>query len=239
MNCIIVDDDDLSCRVIEEFVQKTNTLKHAGTFKSAVEARNALLANRDIGLIFLDILMPEMDGFDLIDSLETPPNIIVISAADRFAAKAYDLNVVDYLVKPVSYGRFCKAIEKTISHYTHRENGKSNIPQGDREIFIKKGSTLVKLKFREIVYIEALENYITMATSEEKFTIHFTMKAIESQLPPELFIRVHRSYIVNKSMIQTIKEKSLDLLVGKTEKNIPLGKSFRDALLSDINVMAK
>ena len=239
MNCIIVDDDDLSCRVIEEFVQKTSTLKHAGTFKNAVDARNALLANRDIGLIFLDILMPEMDGFDLIDSLETPPNIIVISSADRFAAKAYDLNVVDYLVKPISYGRFCKAVEKTISHYAPRESGKSQIPQGDREIFIKKGSTLVKLKFREIVYIEALENYITMATADEKFTIHFTMKAIESQLPAELFIRVHRSFIVNKSMIQTIQEKSLDLLVGKTEKNIPLGKSFRDGLLNDINVMAK
>lgn len=239
MNCIIVDDDDLSCRVIEEFVQKTSTLKHAGTFRNAVDARNALLSNREISLIFLDIQMPEMDGFDLIDSLESPPNIIVVSSADKFAAKAYDLNVVDYLVKPVTYGRFCKAVEKTISHYVHRENNKAVVPQGDSEIFIKKGSSLVKLKFRDIVYIEALENYITMATAEEKYTIHFTMKAIETQLPSDLFIRVHRSYIVNKSMIQTIREKSLDLLVGRTEKNIPLGKSFRDDLLNDINVMAK
>lgn len=239
MNCIIVDDDDLSCRVIEEFVHKTSTLTLAGTFKNAVDARNALLSNGNIDLIFLDILMPEMDGFDFIASLESPPNIIVVSSADRFAAKAYDLNVVDYLVKPVTYGRFCKAVEKTFAHFVRRENPKSQQAQGDQEIFIKKGSTLVKLKFSDITYIEALENYITMATSDEKYTIHFTMKAIESQLPSDLFIRVHRSFIVNKSLIQTIQEKSLDLLVGKTEKNIPLGKSFRDALLNDINVMAK
>ena len=110
---------------------------------------------------------------------------------------------------------------------------------GEQEIFIKKGSSLVKLKFRDIIYIEALENYITLATADEKFTIHFTMKAMEGQLPSGLFIRVHRSYIINKSMIQTIREKSLDLRVGTAEKSIPLGKSFRDALLNDINVMAK
>jgi DNA-binding LytR/AlgR family response regulator len=109
----------------------------------------------------------------------------------------------------------------------------------DEEIFIKKGSSLVKLKLREIVYIEALENYVTLNTNDDKFTIHFTMKAIEHQLPSGVFIRIHRSYIINKSLIQSIKENSLDLKVGGTLKCIPVGKSFRDSLLNDINVMAR
>jgi DNA-binding LytR/AlgR family response regulator len=110
---------------------------------------------------------------------------------------------------------------------------------GDEEIFIKKGSSLVKLKLREIIYIEALENYVTLSTNDDKFTIHFTMKAIEHQLPSGVFIRVHRSFIINKSMIQAIKENSLDLNIGGSLKSIPVGKSFRDSLLNDINVMAK
>ena len=98
---------------------------------------------------------------------------------------------------------------------------------------------MVKLKIKDIIYIEALENYVTLNTIERKFTIHFTMKAIENQLPSWIFIRVHRSFIVNKSMIQTIKENSLDLIIGDKLKNIPVGDSFRDPLLNSINMMAR
>jgi DNA-binding LytR/AlgR family response regulator len=239
MNCIIVDDDVLSCRIIEGFVKKSSSLNLIGTFDDAISARNVVMTNRDIGLIFLDIMMPEMDGFDFINSLENPPNIIIVSSADNYAVKAYDLNVVDYLLKPVTYARFCRAVDKTLRYFSRSEGPQISGSGGDQEIFIKKGSSLVKLKFRDIVYIEALENYVTLSTADEKFTIHFTMKAIENQLPSGLFLRVHRSYIINKAMIQTIRESSLDLRVGATEKNIPVGKSFRDSLLSDINVMAK
>jgi DNA-binding LytR/AlgR family response regulator len=185
--------------------------------------------------VFLDIEMPEMDGFDFIVSLDSPPNIIIVSSAEEYAVRAFDFNVVDYLLKPVSYGRFCKAIDKTIRYYSRKEVSST----GDEEIFIKKGSSLVKLKLKDIIYIEALENYVTLNTNDDRFTIHFTMKAIENQLPSGVFIRVHRSYIINKSMIQTIKENSLDIIVGNAMKSIPVGKSFRDTLLNDINVMAR
>jgi DNA-binding LytR/AlgR family response regulator len=181
--------------------------------------------------------MPEMDGFDFISSLDNPPNIIVISSDEQHALKAFDLNVADFLLKPVHYSRFCRAIDKTIKYHTRNETREGLA--GEQEIFIKKGSFLEKLKFRDIIYIEALENYVTLATSVDKFTIHFTMKAIENHLPTDLFIRVHRSYIVNKSMIQTIRENTLDIVVGNTLRSIPVGKSYRDALLDDINVMAK
>jgi DNA-binding LytR/AlgR family response regulator len=235
MNCIIVDDDILTCKILEGFVNKSTSLNLIGVFNDSVAARDVLTKRKDIDLVILDIQMPEMNGFDFIRSLEFPPNIIIVSSAEEFALKAFDFNVVDYLLKPITYGRFCKAIDKTIRYFTRKEVTNN----GDEEIFIKKGSSLVKLKLTEIIFIEALENYVTLNTSEDRFTIHFTMKAIENQLPSGVFIRVHRSFIINKSMIQTIKENSLDLLVGKTIKNIPVGKSFRDSLLNDINVMAR
>jgi DNA-binding LytR/AlgR family response regulator len=235
MNCIIVDDDKLSCKILEEFVIKSTSLNLIGSFSDSVEARNIITKRHDIDLIILDIIMPEMSGFDFIGSLDSPPNIIIVSSAEEFALKAFDFNVVDYLLKPVSYGRFCKAIDKTTRYFSRKEITNT----GDEEIFIKKGSSLVKLKIREIIFIEALENYVTLNTNDDKFTIHFTMKAIEAQLPSGIFIRVHRSFIVNKSMIQTINENSLDLNVGGSLKSIPVGKSFRDSLLNDINVMAR
>ena len=235
MNCIIVDDDKISCKIIEGYVHKYSTLSLIGSYSDAVEARNILTRRHDIDLIFLDIMMPEMNGFDFIGSLETPPNIIIISSGEEHALKAFDFNVVDYLLKPITYSRFCKAIDKTSRFYTRKDTTNS----GDEEIFIKSGSSLVKLKLKDIIYVEALENYVTLNTRDEKYTIHFTMKAIESQLPSGVFIRVHRSFIVNKGMIQSIRENTLDLNMGTSIKSIPVGKSYRDTLLNEINVMAK
>lgn len=235
MNCIIVDDDKMICKILEGYVRKSTSLNLVGSFSDSLAARNILTERNDIDLIILDIEMPEMNGFDFIGSLDFPPNIIIVTSAEEYALKAFDFNVVDYLLKPVTYGRFCKAIDKTIRYYTRKEAANT----GDEEIFIKKGSSLVKLKLKDIIYIEALENYVTLNTNDDRFTIHFTMKAIENQLPSGIFIRVHRSFIINKSMIQTIKENSLDLIVGDTLKSIPVGKSFRDTLLNDINVMAR
>lgn len=235
MNCIIVDDDKLSCKLLEGYVNKYSSLNLVGVYNDPVSARNEISKQKDVDLILLDIKMPEMDGFDLLGSLDHPPNVIVVSGGEEFALRAFDFNVVDFLLKPVSYARFCKAIDKVMRYFSPKEPPKS----GDEEIFIKKGSSLVKLKLREIVYVEALENYVTLVTGTDKYTIHFTMKAIESQLPSGVFIRVHRSYIINKKMIQAIKENSLDIMVGTAIKNIPVGKSFRDTLLNDINVMAR
>jgi DNA-binding LytR/AlgR family response regulator len=235
MNCIIVDDDEMTCKILEGYVAKSASLTLIGTFSDSITARNIFTERKDIDLVFLDIVMPEMDGFDFITSLDYPPNIIIVSSAEKYAVKAFDFNVVDYLLKPVSYGRFVKAIDKTVRYFSRKEI----VSTGDEEIFIKKGSSLVKLKLKDIIFIEALENYVTLNTNDDRFTIHFTMKAIENQMPSGVFIRVHRSFIINKSMIQAIKENSLDLIVGNTLKSIPVGKSFRDTLLNDINVMAR
>jgi len=235
MNCIIVDDDRLSCKLLEGFVKKYSSLNLVGIYSDSITARNELSRRKDIDIVFLDIQMPEMNGLDFIGSLESPPNIIIVSSSESYARKAFDLNAVDYLLKPITYSRFCKAIDKTIRYYSKKEP----VNDADEEFFIKKGSSFVKLKIKDIIYIEALENYVTLNTFSDRFTIHFTMKAIENYLPSGLFVRVHRSYIVNKSMIQKIQDNSLDLAVGNQTISIPLGKSFRDTLFDDINVMAK
>ncbi|MCA1756562.1 MAG: LytTR family DNA-binding domain-containing protein [Bacteroidales bacterium] len=235
MNSIIVDDDKLSCKVISEYVRRTPLVSVAGVFDSAVSARNVLMSRDDIELIFLDIEMPEMDGFDFIGSLERPPSIVMITGNERMALKAYDFDVIDYLVKPVSYSRFVKAVDKVL-----RYREKANVETGERrEIFIKKGSSLVRIKLNDIVVVEALENYVVLHTDSEKFTIHFTMKAIDQQLPSSIFVRVHRSFIVNKTRITMIRDNFLEMGDYKDLKSIPIGKSYRDGLLREINVMIR
>jgi DNA-binding LytR/AlgR family response regulator len=234
MNCIICA-NKISSQVLEEFVEKSSSLSLAGTFSDSVSMRNQLSKRKDIDLILLDIDTPEIDVFNFISSFDYKANIIIVSSDDKDALKAFEFNIVDYLLKPVTYARFCKAVDKAIRYYANKEVSNSDA----NEIFIKKGSSLVKLKIKDIIYIEALENYVTLNTNNEKFTIHFTMKAIEYQLPSETFIRVHRSFIVNISLIKTIKDNSLDLIVGNELRNIPIGHSYREPLLNKINIMAR
>lgn len=235
MNCIIVDDDKLSGKIIAEYVRKSSFLTVSGIFENAVEARNELMNRSDIDMIFLDVQMPEMDGFDFIGSLEQPPSIIMITSNEKLALKAYEFDVIDYLIKPVTYSRFCKAVDKVL-RIQNKSVGESI---GQQEIFIKKGSTLVKIRLNDIILVEALENYVVLHTDSEKYTIHFTMKAIEQQLPSFLFVRIHRSYIVNKSRINSIRDNVLELSKYNDMNNIPIGKSYREGLLKEINVMLR
>jgi len=234
MNCIIYGNKS-SSNILEEFVGKSSSLSLVGTFSDSASMMDQLSKKQDVDLIFLDVETPEMDVFKFINSFGYRPNIIIVSSDDKDALKAFEFNIVDYLLKPVTYSRFCRAVDKAIRYYANKEVSNSDT----NEIFIKKGSLLVKLKFKDIIYIEALENYVTLNTKTEKFTIHFTMKALESQLPSETFIRVHRSFIVNISLIKNIKENSLDLILGKDLLNIPIGNSFKEPLLNKIKIMAR
>jgi DNA-binding LytR/AlgR family response regulator len=234
MNCIIVTDRADSIH-LEEYVGKSSSLNLIGTFGDSASARRQLSERQDIDLIFLDLDILEMDSFDFISSLYYRPNIIMVSSGDQNALKAFDFNIVDYLIKPVTYVRFCKAVDKAIRYYSYKEVTKSD----DKEIFIKKGSSLVKLQLKDIIFVEALENYVTINTADQRFTIHFTMKGIENQLPSGVFIRIHRSFIVNKTLIHAIKEDTMEILIGNSIKNLPIGKSFRDTLLNDINLITR
>jgi DNA-binding LytR/AlgR family response regulator len=234
MNCIICADKN-SSQILEEFVGKSSSLNLIGTYSDSGSIRAQLSKRQDIDLIFLDVDIPEMDVFNFINSFDHQANIIIISPDDKHALKAFELNIVDYLLKPVAFSRFCKAVDKALRYFANKEVSNSDA----NEIYIKKGSELIKLKIKDIIYVEALENYVTLNTKNEKFTIHFTMKTIDYQLPSATFIRVHRSFIVNISLIKTIKENSLGLIVGNELRDIPIGLSYRDPLLDRINIMAR
>ena len=233
MNCIIIDDDLMSRRIIEEFIARTDQLRLLASYENAVDAINVFNGEEDIDLIFLDIEMPEMSGIDFLETLTNPPQIIIISSKDKYALDAFNYDVTDYLLKPISYSRFFKAINKANVRFKNKVDSKEN------EIFIKKNSALVRLKYDDILWVEALENYVIFNTFNEKFTIHFTMKAVENKLPSSKFTRVHRSFIVNTSRINIIEDNSIIIKVHDGNKSIPIGKSYRDSLLKDINLIVK
>lgn len=234
MNCIVIDDDALSRRVIEEFITRTDFLELKNSFQNAVEAINALDKHpEEIDLIFLDIEMPEMDGIDFLNTLKNLPQVIIVSSKEKYALEAFDYDVTDYLLKPVTYGRFYKAVLKSKNIHETRSKKEAD------EIFIKKNSALVQLKYDDILWVEALENYVIVNSFNEKFTIHFTMKSIESQLPISNFKRVHRSYIVNVRKINRIEDNSIYIKSNDGIKAIPIGKAYKDKFMGDINLMGK
>lgn len=235
MNCIIIDDDEMSRRVVEEFIGRTDFLNLVNSYTNAVEAINYLNQGEDVHLIFLDVEMPEMTGIEFLNSLTLPPQVIIISSKEKYAIQAFDYSVTDYLLKPITYARFFKAASKAYEIF----NKGRLLTDTDKEIFIKKNSSLVRIKYNDILWVEALENYVVINTTTDKFTIHFTMKSIENQLPMVKFKRVHRSFIVNVSRITSIEDNSVIIKMTDSKKVIPIGKSYRDKLLKEINLMNK
>ena len=233
MNCIIIDDDLMSRKIIEEFIARTDQLNLVASYDNAMDAINSFNADSDIDVIFLDIEMPEMSGIDFLESLQNPPQVIIISAKEKYALEAFNYDVTDYLLKPIVYSRFFKAINKANVRFKNKVDSKED------EIFIKKNSALVRLKYDDILWVEALENYVIFSTFGERFTIHFTMKAIEQKLPTNKFSRVHRSFIVNISKISMIEDNVIVIKTHEGNRSIPVGKSYKDKLLRDINLIAK
>ena len=237
MNCVVIDDDKLSRKVVESYIERTDYLSLIASYPSAIEAINEIKKNDPIDLIFLDVEMPEMTGMEFLNSLHTTPQVIIISSKEQYALEAFEYDVSDYLLKPISYSRFFKAVNKVSSRIEKKVNTVV-APEKD-EIFIKSNSSLVKLHYDEILWVEALENYVVVNTFTDKYTIHFTMKAIEDKMPSHLFSRIHRSYVVNLKKIELIEDNSVVITTDGGSKAIPIGKSYREKLMGDINLMTR
>lgn len=236
MNCIIIDDDPLSRKVVEGFISKSDMLELKGSYEKAIDAFKAFESGDPIDLIFLDVEMPEMSGLEFLNTLDSPPMIIIISGKEKYALEAFEYDVVDYLLKPIALQRFYKSVNKAHKRYLEKES----ISKYPEEIFIKKkNSTLVRLRYEDILWVEALENYVIVSSFKDKFTIHFTMKAIENKLPTSMFKRVHRSYIVNLHRIEQIEDNNVIVKTDTGNKVIPIGKSYRDNLMDDLNLISK
>jgi len=235
MNCIVVDDDKLSRLVLEKFIARTDGLELKASFSNAIDAANMLSNENNVDLVFLDIEMPEMNGIEFLTNLKNLPQVIIYSSKEKYALAAFDFDVTDYLLKPLQYPRFYKAAQKARRRHSTLHFDSVN----NDEIFIKKGAHLLKMRFSEILWVEALENYVILNTKTDKFTIHFTMKAIENKLPRPVFTRIHRSYIVNTRNISVITDHAVEIEYDDITHSLPIGKSYKENLLKDINLMIK
>ena len=233
MNCIIIEDHPESRTLIEIFVKKTGSINLINSHATAVEAINSGDNKDNIDLVFLDIELPEMTGMEYLRTLTSNPQVIIISAQDKYALEAFEYDVTDYLLKPVTYSRFFKSVNKALIRYKKDKN----VVKSQNEIFIRKDSSLVKLIFDEILWIEAMENYVMVNTIDEKYTVHFTLKGILAKIPPEIFQQVHRSFIVNIKKIELIRDNAIILSLNEYDKSIPIGKSFRENLYNNLNLI--
>jgi DNA-binding LytR/AlgR family response regulator len=234
MNVLIVDDEPLAQEVLESYIVKIPELKKHALCNNALEAFDYLNENQ-VDLIFLDIQMPQISGIEFLKTLQNPPKVIFTTAFQNYAFDAFELNVLDYLLKPFSFERFNRAIEK------YRELSKFNIENNELQkenatdvpdfIFVKANKKLIKIKFEEIFFVEGLKDYVIIHTPSGRIVTLHTIKSLESRLPANIFKRVHRSYIVNSQLVDSVEGNALKI----KDKLIPIGKNYKDDILNIIN----
>ena len=231
IKCLIVDDEPLAQQVIETYINKLSSLELIQKCNNAMEAFEAL-QQHEINLMFLDVQMPVITGIEFLRSLKNPPQIILTTAYPNFALDGFDLNVADYLLKPISFERFLKAIhkitEKTSSQNQPQANDNNSLPE---YMFVKEDGKLVKINFNDIDHIECMKDYAKIFTRQRMIVTHHTMKKFEEILPSKLFMRVHRSYIIYLPAIQSIFGNLIETQKGR----IPIGANYQEELMKVVS----
>lgn len=226
LKAIIVDDEPIARNFLERYCDKNGNIEVAGSFPSASSALDFLKLN-EIDIIFLDVEMPDINGFQLIDQLQYLPKIILTTSKTDYAFEAYQYNVADYLKKPFTYNRFADAVSKVIDKEVQAP------PNANQEdIFIKADGKLTRLSYGDILYIESVGDYVKYITGTKHYLTHSTLKEVEEKMNRNHFIKVHRSYIVNLRKIKDIQDHSL-VIEGKV---IPISKAHKPDVLLRINV---
>lgn len=238
MNCIAVDDELLALKKIQRFAEKIDYLNLLGTFDNALSTFSFLRENK-VDLIFLDIQMDEFTGIQLLETIKDPPYVILTTAFDEYALKAYELDVVDYLLKPIPFERFVKAVEKVYARYlkdeTQQKQVQSTVPSNGAEqpdyTFIKSGNKTVKVYFNKILYIEGQRDYLQIHTEDSKIMTLLNFKKMQELLDPQKFVRVHKSYIIAVDKIDYIENNTIK--IGK--KLIPVSNTYKVAFYNLLN----
>ncbi|MCB0548951.1 MAG: response regulator transcription factor [Phaeodactylibacter sp.] len=238
INVIIVDDEPLAQDVLETYIEKIPELNLVQKCSNALEANEAL-KNHDIGLMFLDIQMPQLTGVDFLKTLSHPPLVIFTTAYPNYAIEGFELNALDYLLKPISLERFMKAVNKALEQLElQSRSGAAPVAEGEEEpdfIFVKADKKLVKINYADIIYIEGLKDYVIIRMENSRVITLQTMKSLEEKLPQSAFKRIHRSYIVNVDKIEAIVGNMIEVMEKNQAKHLPIGKNYRDELLEIIN----
>lgn len=228
MNCIAVDDEPLALDIIENYVSKHPDLELIARCNNAAEA-SEVLKNRKVDLMFLDIQMPEISGLSFIKSLDQKPLFIFTTAYPDYALEGFELDAIDYLLKPIAYDRFEKSVSKAQEYYKLKSS--EDVAETNMEeefIFVKANQKLIKLSYSEIYYVEAFADYVKIFLEDKKIVTLQTMKNMERKLPSETFSRVHRSYIVNRNHVQSFSGSKIEV----NGVGIPIGKNYKEPFLN-------
>jgi DNA-binding LytR/AlgR family response regulator len=235
IKAIIVDDEPLAQDVLETYISKLPDLELVARCENAFEANEALKAGH-IDLMFLDIQMPQLTGIEFLKSLSNPPVVIFTTAFPDYAVEGFELDAVDYLLKPISLERFMKAVNKAGEIIDARKTETQGDTNDDKEyFFVKADKKLIKCNYNDILYIEGLKDYVIIRQDASRIITLQTMKSLEEKLPSETFMRIHRSFIVNLNKIKAIVGNMVEITEKGQAKHIPIGKNYRDDLLEIIN----
>lgn len=227
INCLVVDDEPIARKGIIEHIQQIDFLYLTAECKNAIEAAT-WLKKAEVDLIFLDIQMPRLTGIDFLRNLPNAPLVIFTTAYPEYAIEGFELDVLDYLLKPVSFARFMRAVNKA-SDYLMKSK-KDTLPSTSF-FFIKVNQKLEKIKIDEVLYVEAMSNYIVIHTRQKKHIAYLTFKGIEEKLPDHLFIRTHKSYLVSINAIQSIDAEEVSL----ENVSLPISKTYREDVMRKIS----
>ncbi|SHF43824.1 LytR/AlgR family response regulator transcription factor [Chryseobacterium sp. OV279] len=222
-NCIIVEDEPIAAEILENFISRDEELHLVAKCSDAVYA-GSLLNRHEIDLMFLDLHLPVVKGFDFLKKLKNPPLVIVTTAYHQYAVEGYELDIVDYLMKPIPYDRFVKAVEK----FKYLMNAEEALLEAaDREhIFISSGKKQIKIILHDIFFIESLREYIHIHTKTGTITVKMPISRIEESLDPKMFIRIHKSYIISRSKIE-VRSASMIQVNGK---KLPIGRTYKPSI---------
>ncbi|MFP4229465.1 MAG: LytR/AlgR family response regulator transcription factor [Salinivenus sp.] len=255
LHCLVVDDDSTAQTLLSRYVNRHAALQLVDVCDGAVEAAN-VLSSRRVDLLLLDVEMPEMSGLELLETLDDPPAVVLITGSEEYAVDAFDLSVTDYLVKPVRYARFLKAVDRVQSRLSSASPSSNGVgpPPGDTapgtapsdeaegmltrahmpdHAFLNVGDRLVRVAFDDIQFVEAKGDYKLVSTASDQHMIYSTMKELEERLPSDAFMRVHRSYLVRLDQIEEIEGDIL--IIGGHE--LPIGPSYRQDLIDTIQTL--
>jgi len=226
LKCLIIDDEPIARKLIEEFISDIDYLELIGQAENPAKAIT-ILSNNEIDLIFLDINMPKVNGINFLKSTKNTASIIMTTAYAEYAVEAFSLDVLDYLVKPIPFERFLKACNKAKEVYDIK-NHFAKAPND--HFFIKCENQIEKVLYTDLLYAEAMLNYVILYTSSRKMIVYITLKSLEEQLPASIFIKVHKSFIVNRNKIKSIEGNLINIGTGK----ITISQNLREKVLTEI-----
>src|SRR5450432_352119 len=226
LTCIIVDDEPPARRVLEEYIEDTDFLELMGKAENPLKA-NSLLSDNQVDLMFLDINMPKLSGIEYLRTSACLPMTIITTAYAEYALDGFELSVLDYLVKPFSFERFLKAANKAKEKFAFRNQVGQTPPADENYFFVKCDGKIEKILYDDLLYIEAMLNYVVLHTESRKMIVYLTVKGILDQLPATRFLKVHKSYIVNLGKIKSIDKN--EITMGKS--TVPISQNLYDTVL--------